>query len=99
MDHPCPHMDWARVREPAAAACAQCLDAGKTWVQLRMCLTCGHVGCCDLSEGRHASSHFRVTGHPLMRSLEPGENWVWCHVDRIAFLPDAFDADPFAARP
>jgi CPA2 family monovalent cation:H+ antiporter-2 len=89
MENPCSHLDWARVLEPAAeAACADCRNMGDTWVHLRMCLTCGYVGCCDNSANRHAYRHFLSSRHPLMRSLEPGERWVWCHLDRFAFLPD-----------
>ncbi|WP_327680427.1 UBP-type zinc finger domain-containing protein [Streptomyces sp. NBC_00467] len=75
----------AELPDPAPAAltgtCAEC-DAGGTHpVHLRLCLTCGHVGCCDSSPMRHASAHFAETGHPVMRSFEPGENWRWCFVD------------------
>ena len=52
-------------------------------MQLRMCLKCGHVGCCDSSKGRHATAHFQATGHPIMRTIQPGESWKWCYVDRI----------------
>jgi CPA2 family monovalent cation:H+ antiporter-2 len=55
---------------------------GERWVQLRMCLKCGHVGCCDSSKNKHATAHFRATGHPVMRSIQPGESWKWCYVDR-----------------
>lgn len=61
--------------------CEECLVDGSTWVHLRLCLSCGHVGCCDSSQGRHASKHFSSTQHPVMRSFEPGENWRWCFVD------------------
>jgi uncharacterized UBP type Zn finger protein len=62
--------------------CQECADDGvRTWAHLRMCLSCGHVGCCDSSPGRHATAHFRGTGHPVMRSVEPGERWRWCYVD------------------
>lgn len=66
-----------------AEGCEECLAAGTTWVHLRVCLDCGHVGCCDSSPGRHASGHFEQTGHPVMRSLEPGEAWRWCFVDEL----------------
>ncbi|SOD70460.1 sodium/proton antiporter (CPA1 family) [Jatrophihabitans sp. GAS493] len=62
-------------------ACAECLEEGTNWVHLRMCLSCGHVGCCDSSVGLHAEAHFRQTGHPVMRSVEPGEAWRWCYLD------------------
>jgi CPA1 family monovalent cation:H+ antiporter len=61
--------------------CEECLATGSTWVHLRLCLQCGHVGCCDSSPERHASKHFESEGHPVMRSFEPGEEWRWCFVD------------------
>lgn len=70
--------------EPAARTetCPECLAAGSHPVQLRLCLTCGHVGCCDSSPYRHGTAHFETTGHPVMRSFEPGEDWRWCFVDK-----------------
>ncbi len=62
--------------------CEECLRDGLRWVHLRLCLACGHVGCCDSSVGRHADGHFHETGHPVMRSFEPGEAWRWCYVDK-----------------
>ncbi|GAA2112842.1 UBP-type zinc finger domain-containing protein [Actinomadura alba] len=62
--------------------CGECLAAGTSWVHLRLCLTCGHVGCCDSSPMRHASGHHDKTGHPVVRSYEPGEHWRWCYVDQ-----------------
>lgn len=67
--------------------CEDCLRTGGRWVHLRMCLSCGRVGCCDNSPGRHASAHFAETGHPLIRSAEPGEDWWWCYVDEIPLAP------------
>ncbi|ACY98177.1 MULTISPECIES: ubiquitin carboxyl-terminal hydrolase 14 [Thermomonospora] len=61
--------------------CEECLAEGTRWVHLRLCLTCGHVGCCDSSPRRHASGHFAATGHPVIRSFQPGEDWRWCFVD------------------
>lgn len=58
---------------------------GDHWVHLRICLTCGHVGCCDSSLNKHATKHFHSSGHPMMRSIEPGENWGWCFVDELAY--------------
>jgi CPA1 family monovalent cation:H+ antiporter len=63
--------------------CEQCLRDGTEWVALRMCLTCGTVGCCDSSVGRHATAHFNQTNHPVMRSIMPGEAWRWCYVDQL----------------
>lgn len=66
---------------PSGPGCAECLEAGGRWVHLRICMTCGHVGCCDASPNRHATMHHRATGHPIIRSLEPGEWWAWCYED------------------
>jgi uncharacterized UBP type Zn finger protein len=63
--------------------CVECLEQGMQWVHLRECLVCGHVGCCDSSVGKHATKHFHATGHPVMRSIEPGESWRWCYVDEV----------------
>ena len=63
--------------------CAECLATGQGWVNLRICLACGHVGCCDSSPGKHAAAHFEQTGHPVMRSFEPGEEWRWCFPDKL----------------
>jgi hypothetical protein len=66
--------------------CEECLAHGGAWLHLRICLQCGHVGCCDDSSGRHATAHHASTGHPLIRSLEPGETWSWCFVDEVAMV-------------
>jgi CPA1 family monovalent cation:H+ antiporter len=63
--------------------CEECLRNGTTWVHLRMCLTCGHVGCCDSSRMKHATLHYRAIAHPVVTSFEPGENWRWCYVDEV----------------
>ena len=71
---------------PSNRECEDCVALGnRNWVHLRQCLTCGHVGCCDSSPGKHASGHFRTTEHPVMRSVEPGETWRWCFVDEEGF--------------
>lgn len=81
----CSHLAAAPAVDDVAggdALCRECADDGtSTWAHLRMCLTCGHVGCCDSSPQRHATAHFEGTGHPVMRSIEPGESWRWCYVD------------------
>jgi uncharacterized UBP type Zn finger protein len=81
----CPHTADVPVPEVAATTaegCEDCLAIGeRDWVHLRLCLDCGHVGCCDSSAHRHATRHYKVVGHPVMRSFEPGENWRWCYVD------------------
>lgn len=85
----CAHLDQIRDVRPSANGCEDCLRIGAWWVHLRLCLTCGHVGCCDSSPNRHASKHARTTGHPLVQSLEPGEDWIWCYVDEVAFEPES----------
>lgn len=67
---------------PSAQGCEDCLKIGGQWVHLRMCLICGHVGCCDSSPNKHATQHFHDTAHPIIQSAEPGENWRWCYVDQ-----------------
>ena len=88
---PCSHLDQvdANVAPDSSEGCSDCLAIGGTWVHLRECMTCGHVACCDSSPNQHASRHHRTSGHPVMRSLEPGENWWWCYVDEVAFTLDA----------
>jgi uncharacterized UBP type Zn finger protein len=83
----CSHLDMIRDVAPRSDGCEECLLIGSTWVHLRLCLTCGQVGCCDSSPNRHASKHARATGHPVVRSLEPGEDWVWCFVDEVYLVP------------
>jgi uncharacterized UBP type Zn finger protein len=83
MAEPCRHLDAIRPVMPSAQGCEECLASGSEWVQLRICLTCGHVGCCDSSPGKHATAHFHATGHPIMQSFEPGETWKWCYVDKV----------------
>jgi len=80
----CTHLDQIKVTRTDKDYCEHCVAIGAAWVHLRMCLTCGHVGCCDSSPNRHATKHFQRTAHPLIRSIEPGETWTWCYVDGIA---------------
>ena len=77
----CPHLAGIRVRSTDVDECAECVEKGDEWVHLRLCLDCGHVGCCDSSKNKHATRHWRASHHPLIRSIEPGESWVWCYVD------------------
>ena len=79
----CTHLDQITDIQPSAQGCEDCLKAGDTWVHLRECLVCGHVGCCDSSLNRHASEHFHETGHPIVKSFEPGEDWRWCYADKV----------------
>jgi len=84
----CTHLATVRDVAPRTPdGCEECLAIGSDWVHLRLCLGCGHVGCCDQSPHRHATAHFRHTRHPLMRSLEPGEDWGWCYVDELFIEP------------
>jgi thioredoxin reductase (NADPH) len=77
---------------PSSEGCQECLAHGDAWVHLRLCMTCGHVGCCDSSPNRHATRHFHATKHPVVKSFEPGEEWAWCFededlIDSIATFP------------
>jgi len=81
----CTHVDGVRDVTPSALGCEECLREGSAWFHLRVCRTCGHVGCCDQSPGRHATKHFHATKHPIMRSIEPGESWMWCYIDEVMF--------------
>ena len=87
----CGHLDQIQVVETPQeiAGCEECLRTGSSWVHLRMCHTCGQIGCCDSSPNRHASAHAREAAHPLFRSVEPGEEWTWCAVDEVIFVVDA----------
>ncbi len=79
----CTHLSQIREVNPSASGCEECLQTGDAWVHLRMCLVCGHVGCCDQSKNKHATKHFHATSHPIMQSIEPDEDWRWCYVDRM----------------
>ena len=83
MAEDCTHLDQIKVTETDKRVCEECVRLGDTWVHLRLCMTCGHVGCCDSSKNKHATKHFRQTEHPLVRSIEPGESWMWCYVDEM----------------
>jgi len=63
--------------------CQECLKMGDSWVHLRICMECGHVGCCDQSKNKHATKHFHKTKHPVIKSFQPGEDWMWCYIDEI----------------
>jgi uncharacterized UBP type Zn finger protein len=77
----CEHVSQIRPVRPDSEGCSECLASGDRWVQLRECLICGHVGCCDSSAGKHARKHFHATRHPIIRSFEPGQSWMWCYED------------------
>ena len=84
----CNHLDQIRDVAPKTPdGCEECLQMGDTWVHLRLCKTCGHVGCCDSSRNKHATKHFHATAHPVVQSFERGEDWMWCYVDEVAMEP------------
>lgn len=80
---PCSHKDQIQDVTPNAQGCEECLKTGDRWVHLRVCMICGHVGCCDSSKNKHATKHFHETGHPIVKSMERGEDWMWCFVDKV----------------
>ena len=85
----CTHHRFIKTVTPKTLGCEECLERGMTWVHLRLCRECGHVGCCDQSEGRHATAHFKQTGHPIIEGYDPAEGWGWCYIDEeIVDLPD-----------
>jgi uncharacterized UBP type Zn finger protein len=83
MPNECTHLDQIKIRKANTHVCEECVKMGDRWVHLRLCLSCGHVGCCDSSKNKHATKHFRSVKHPLIRSIEPGESWMWCYVDEM----------------
>ena len=89
MSAPCTHLDQINDVSPRTPeGCEECLEMGDTWVHLRLCLICGHVGCCDNSKNKHATKHFHATDHPIVQSFERGEDWIWCYVDEVYLEPD-----------
>jgi uncharacterized UBP type Zn finger protein len=82
---PCTHLDQIHDVTPQSTGCAECLELGDSWVHLRMCMSCGQVGCCDSSRNKHASRHARdhAPEHQIARSMEPGEDWLWCFTDEV----------------
>jgi uncharacterized UBP type Zn finger protein len=91
----CTHLNQIKFKTTDKHVCEECVKTGDTWVHLRLCLECGHVGCCDSSKNKHATKHFHRTKHPLIRSIEPGEAWVWCYVDELE--PGELTAQGFVA--
>ena len=96
----CTHLDTVEITElpEEVAGCAVCLEAGGQWCHLRICLECGNVGCCDSSPGRHATAHARESGHPIMRSIQPGENWAWCYEDQLLMALPQVHGEPRIPR-
>lgn len=81
----CSHLDQRQDVTPSSDGCEDCIPLGDNWFHLRVCMMCGHVGCCDQSKNRHATAHFHATTHPLIQSYEPGEDWWWCYADDGGF--------------
>jgi len=90
----CGHLEAIASAPPSGDGCVECLATGGRWLHLRRCTTCGHVGCCDSSPGRHATAHFHTSGHPLIQSFERGEDWYWCYLDEVVFERDGAGASP-----
>jgi len=82
MSSVCSHLDQVKFTDTRERGCEECLKMGDSWVHLRLCMECGHVGCCDSSKNKHATKHYHHSKHPLVRSLEPGEAWIWCYEDQ-----------------
>ena len=87
MSNRCQHFDQIHTHTGNTSGCEECMKTGDTWVHLRTCLSCGHVGCCDQSRNKHATKHFLQTDHAIMKSKEPGDTWGWCYVDEEMFDP------------
>jgi uncharacterized UBP type Zn finger protein len=83
----CTHLDQIQEVTPSGDGCKECLEMGDRWVHLRICLSCGHVGCCDNSKNKHATWHHGQTGHPIIQSFEPDEDWIWCYPDELFMEP------------
>ena len=83
MPQKCIHLNQIAITTTDKTVCEECIKRGDTWVHLRLCMSCGNVGCCDSSKNKHATKHFHRSKHPLVRSIEPGEDWIWCYVDDI----------------
>lgn len=81
----CKHLELINDVTPSAQGCEDCLKIGDTWFHLRLCMICGHVGCCDDSKNKHATKHYHATKHPIIKSFQPGEVWGWCYVDNLFF--------------
>jgi uncharacterized UBP type Zn finger protein len=81
----CSHLTQLQMVTPNSDVCEQCIELGDTWVNLRLCMTCGQVGCCDDSKNQHASKHHHASSHPIIMSYQPNEEWLWCYVDGVLF--------------
>jgi uncharacterized UBP type Zn finger protein len=90
----CSHIDEIKNPPATGPGCVECLASDGWWVHLRRCLTCGHIGCCDSSPNKHASSHAKTTQHPLIQSYEPEEDWLWCYIDELMFELEGMKDSP-----
>ncbi|HLI29671.1 MAG TPA: UBP-type zinc finger domain-containing protein [Terriglobia bacterium] len=97
MANTCAHISQIKFTATDKRVCEDCAKTGDQWVHLRLCLECGHVGCCDSSKNKHATKHFHDTRHPLIRSIEPGEAWVWCYVEET--MPGELHRGKFIPAP
>ena len=97
----CSHLNMIEIVDPPPyiPGCEECLKTGSWWVHLRMCQSCGHIGCCDSSPNRHATRHAVGASHPIFRSVEPGEDWSWCVVDQVMFVVPPSPEEAGAVRP
>ncbi len=85
MSETCEHVKHLHDVTPSGNGCVECLKTGDAWLHLRLCETCGHVGCCDDSKNKHATKHYHTTGHPVIKSFEPGEDWGYCYADKLYY--------------
>lgn len=85
----CTHLDHIHDVTPHSQGCEDCMKSGDKWVHLRICLECGYVGCCNSSKNKHASKHAHETGHPIVKSFEKGEEWMWCYIDEVYVFPNS----------
>jgi Isopeptidase T len=85
MANRCDHFSEIKDVKPNTKGCEECLKMGDSWVHLRLCLSCGHVGCCDNSKNKHATKHYHATKDPMIKSLEPGEEWGYCYPDDLFY--------------
>ncbi len=92
-EKPCKHLHLIQVRKPSVNVCEACVSLGDSWPNLRMCLLCGYVGCCDSSKNKHMKQHVLETNHPLVRTIEPGEGWIWCYKDDAFLSADSPQLD------
>ncbi len=99
MEKTCSHINQIHEVTPSGDGCVECLKMGDTWVHLRLCETCGHVGCCDDSKNKHATQHAHETGHPIIKSFEPGEDWGYCYVDDAYFEELPVNVGDYHSKP